>query len=252
MPEMPALSVFAAAIAPRRVLQRLHPIEEQQRAVLADEAGERAAFFGGRGQLAADEGALGVFDLLLRRRAACGFARLGFRRLALEAEEGQRGDIERVGVALAVLVGALAVERPDEHALRAAPAAFLQQLDEMADERGLARAADGVERHDVAVRVVPGFEELRHFSGAAEKFGREGLRQARYVDEAIRRGRALAVLDLLQAAQKLSGVCKRVSQRFGMVVAQNAVERARREAVNVQAGDLSFNRRVACLETHPR
>ena len=115
--------------------------------------------------------------------------RLGLRRLALEAKEGQRRDIERVGVALAVFVGALAVERPDEHALRAAPAAFLQHLDEMADERGLALAADGVERDDVAVRVLPGFEELRHFSFAAEKFGREGLRQARDVDEAIRRGR---------------------------------------------------------------
>ena len=168
MPEMPALSSLPPAVAPGRVLQRLQAVEEQQRAALADEAGQRAAFLGGRGQFAADQRALRVRDLLLRRRPAGGFARLGLRRLALEAEEGQRRDIERVGVALAVLVGALAVERPDEHALRAAPAAFLQHLDEMPHERGLAAPPMASRATMWRAGAVPGFEEPRHFVFAAE------------------------------------------------------------------------------------
>ena len=189
MPEMPARSSLPPELRPAGYCSGSRPSRNSSVRRSRTRRASARPFSAGEGSSAADQHALRVRDLLLRRRPACGFARLGLRCLALEAEEGQRSDIERVGVALAVLVGALAVERPDEHALRAAPAAFLQHLDEMAHERGLAGAADGVEGDDVAVRVLPGFEELRHFSGAAEKFGREGLRQARYIDEAIRRGR---------------------------------------------------------------
>ena len=86
-------------------------------------------------------------------------SRLLRRRFALKAEESQRCHVERVGVALAAPVRALAVERPDEDALHAPPASFLQLLDEMPDERGFARAADGVQRNDVRVAAVPGFVE---------------------------------------------------------------------------------------------
>ena len=39
--------VLAAAVAPRRILQRFHAVEEQQRAVRADQAGERGPFSAG-------------------------------------------------------------------------------------------------------------------------------------------------------------------------------------------------------------
>src|SRR5262249_38799500 len=107
-------------------------------------------------------------DLVLGRLAVGLFTGFFLRDLAFIAEEDERRDIELVGIALTVLVGALAIERPDEHTLRATPATFLQLSDEMAYESGLTRAADCIEHYDVGVSAVPRAVKLGHLRLATE------------------------------------------------------------------------------------
>ena len=123
-----ALVLELARLRSRPMLQRLDAVEHEQHAARHQRFGDRLALGGGAG------------------------------RLELHAELVQR-PIEKFVRRGRALLRALAVERPAEHAFRAAIAVGAQALQPFVDQSRLARPAFGDEREDVGLAVAPGLVE---------------------------------------------------------------------------------------------
>ena len=130
-------------------MQRLQPVEDQERAAGLHEVGEVHALP----------------------------ARVARRRLLAFAEMREGGLEEIAGAGLPVPVRALAMEAPGEDRARAAPARCLQRLREAIDERGLSRPGHRVEGEEARPPAVPGLKQLRQLAVAAVEFLRVGVRQ---------------------------------------------------------------------------
>ena len=142
----------------REVLQRLEPIEDQKSAVLPNQAGEHTPAL------------YRIADRLLAE---------------VVAEESEHLGNEAVGVRSRVVAGALTVGAPAVDPYCAWVSIVGQVVKKAADERRLARSADGVHHDDVgfggALRhnfagagAVPGFVEDRQLGITAEQARRSG------------------------------------------------------------------------------
>ena len=151
-----------ALLRPRRVLQRLQPVQHQQGPLALHQGGQPVAF--------------------VPRRAGRGVG---------VAEPAQRGVDELVGRGLAALGRALAVEGPAEDAARTLVVRFTHFKQPPVDQGRLAHAAPGDQAQHVGLGIVPGRVQAGQLGVAAEEHG-AGDGQLLQRDFGRRRRRGLA------------------------------------------------------------